>query len=342
MIHYLYIFHRSGLNLTSVKLSSRDLKISPDLVSGFLSALRMFGQDLLSDDITSIETGSYQFAWDDAESVLCVALMDREDDEVAALAVLKTLNALFQERFKQHLQRWTGEVAVFRTFDPVVKEVIQDYLPTFEKPPGDEDLHPSVLQLWGQFGSGLDTIIFGLAASVPLLVIGQKARNQRVISALRTLQKRRLPVMWFEDAGAALQVLHDQSTSLSFILSLPPRAYESTFEGEEHKDLTYVGIFVDEEKVRAIGFSPGSIGIAATIDSAMESTTQEGGRLIAESTFQIFYNRINEVAQFLAVSPSLPDIEAAKLLRLSQEDYKILKDLAHRGGHIKRAKRAIK
>ncbi len=342
MIHYLYIFHKSGLNLTSVKLSARELKVSPDLVSGFLSALRMFGLDLLSDDITSIETGSYQFTWDEADPVLCVALLDREDDEVAALAVLKTLNALFHERFKQNLQRWTGEVASFRAFNPVVKEVIQDYLPSFEKPPSDEDLHPAALQLWDQFGTGLDIIIFGLLASVPLLVIGQKARNQRVIRALRTLQRRRLPVMWFDDAGAALQVLRDQSSSLSFILSLPPKAYKSTFEKKEHKDLTYVGIFVDEKKVRAIGFSPGSLGIAATIGKATESVTREEGKLVAESAFQTLCSRVTEVAQFLAVTPNLPESQAAKLLRLSQKDYRILKDLAHRGGHIQRAKRAIK
>jgi hypothetical protein len=302
----------------------------------------MFGQDLLSDDITSIETGSFQFAWDEAEPVLCVALMDREDDEVAALAVLKTLNALFIERFKPNLQRWTGEVAIFRTFDPVVKEIVNDYLPTFETPPGDKDLHPAVLQLWGQFGTGLDTIIFGLLAGIPFLVIGQKARNQRVISALRTLQKRRLPVMWFDDAGAALQVLQDPSSSRSFILSLPPRAYESTFERGEYKDLTYVGIFVDEEAVRPIGFSPESLGLAASIDTAIESITQDEGKLIAKSSFQTLCNRISEIAQVLAVTPQLPDTDGAKLLRLSQDDYRILKDLAHRGGHIKRAKRAIK
>lgn len=148
--------------------------------------------------------------------------------------------------------------------------------------------------------------------------------------------------MWFDDASAALQVLRDQSSSLSFILSLPPRAYESTFEREEHKDLTYVGIFVDEEKVRATGFSPESLGIAATIETATESTTQDEGKLIAATLFHTFCNRVSEVAQFHAVTPNLPDKEAAKLLRLSQEDYKIIKDLAHRGGHIQRARRAIK
>ncbi len=342
MIHYLYLFHKSGLNLTSVKLSTRQINVSPDLVSGFLSALRMFGQDLLSDDITSIETGTYKFAWDEAEPVLCVALMDKEDDELAALAVLKTLNALFLERFKQNLQRWTGEVAIFRTFNPVVKEVIQDYLPSFEEAPSEGELNPAVFQLWGQFGTGLDVIVFGLLAGVPLLVIGQKTQNEQIINALRTLQKRRIPVMWFDDASAALQVLRDQSTPLSFILSLPPRAYESTFEKEEHTDLTYVSIFDEDERVNTTGFSPESLGLAATIETATESTTQEEGHLIAGSVFQTFCNRVSEVAQFLAASPNLPDREVAKLLRLSQEDYRIIKDLAHRGGHIQRARRAIK
>ncbi len=342
MIHYIYMFHRSGLNLTSVKLSERDMKISPDLVSGFLSALRMFGQDLLSDDITSIETGSFQFAWDESNPILCVALMDREDDEVAVLAVLKTLNALFLERFKQNLQRWTGEVASFRAFDSVVREVVQDYLPSFEETPGGERIQPAVLQLWGLFGTGLDIIVYGLVASVPILVIGHKAHNQRVINALRTLQKRRIPVMFFDDASAALQVLRDQSSSLSFILSLPPRAYQSTFEKESQEDLTYVGIFVEMEKVTAVGFSPTSLGIATTIEKATDSTTKEEGQLIAESAFQIFRNRVNEVGQLLSINPNLPDNEAAKLLRLNQEEYKILKDLAQRGGHIQGARRTTK
>lgn len=345
MIHQLYHFHKSGLVLTSEAFGAKQLNVSPELVSGFLSALRMFGQDLLSDDVTQIETGSYQFVWDFADPVLSVALCDRQDDAVAILAVLKTLNADFLTRFQSQLRRWTGEVVSFRDFGPVAREVVRDYLPSLEKLAAEDKLEPEVLSLWERFGNGLDTLVYGLIAGVPLLVVGRKAQNQPVITALRSLQSRRIPVMYFEDAGAALQVLRDRPPHLYFILSLPSRAYELTFANAPGKGLMHVALNVQEAKVQAVGFQPKQLNIAGTIEHAANTLGKTGTQLrrVADTAFLTARSRVVEVAQLLAVTPDLTDEDGAALLRVSLSDYQIFKGLADQGGYIRReAKGAVK
>ena len=341
MIHRLYHFHKSGLVLTSVQFGPMEVNVSPELVSGFLSALRMFGQDLLADDVTTIETGNFQFVWDLADPVLSVALADREDDDVSIMAVLKTLNALFLDRFQKDLRQWTGEVAPFRDFIPVAREVVQDYLPTFEKPPESTALRPAIIRLWRRFGPGLDILLYGLLRGTPILAVGRKSRNQSVIRALQTMRRRRIPVMYFEDAGAALQVLQDRPANMSFILSLPNRAYEETFADSANMGLSYVCLLVEEHIVLPVGFEARQLHIAEAVAHA-EKVLGEGGvelRNVAETAFLTVRDRIDGVANLLAHSGTLPDEEASKLLRLSKDDYSIFKELAEKGGYVRRARK---
>jgi hypothetical protein len=342
MIYQLYHFHKSGLVLTSVGFGPSAVHVSPELVSGFLSALRMFSQDLLADDITTIETGNYQLVWDVADPVLSVALADRDDDDVSIVAVLKTLNALFLDRFRKQLQRWTGEVAHFREFNSIAREVVDDYLPTFEKPPETMELRPAIIRLWRRFGPGLDILLYGLLRGIPILTVGKKTRNQSVIRALQTMRWRRIPVMYFEDAGAALQVLRDRPANTSFILSLPQRAYESTFSDVSNMKLTYVCLLVEEHLVLPVGFEPKSFNIAEVVAHAEKELGEKGSQLraMAETAFLTIRARIDDVTQLITKSPELPDDKAAELLRLSDEDYAILKELAVEGGYLRRERKA--
>ncbi len=341
MIHQLYHFHKNGLVLTSVGFGSMEVDVSPELVSGFLSALRMFGQDLLADDVTTIETGNFQFVWDFADPVLSVALADREDDDVSIMAVLKTLNALFLDRYQKELSLWTGEIAPFRNFDPVAREVVQDYLPTFEKPLETTELRPAIIRLWRRFGPGLDILLYGLLRGAPILTVGRKSRNQSVIQALQTLRRRRIPVMHFNDAGAALQVLQDRPANMSFILSLPNRAYEETFADSANQGLLYICLLVEEHIVLPVGFETKPLNIAEAVAHAEKVLGESGVELrnVAERAFLTVRDRIDDVANLLANSENLPVDEASKLLRLSKSDYAIFKELAVEGGYVRRARK---
>jgi hypothetical protein len=302
----------------------------------------MFGQDLLADDVTTIETGNYQFVWDLADPVLSVALADREDDDVSIMAVLKTLNALFLDRYQKNLKRWTGEVAPFREFNPTAREIVQDYLPTFEKPPEIAALRPAIIRLWRRFGPGLDILLYGILRGTPILAVGRKSRNQSVIRALQTMRRRRIPVMYFDDAGAALQVLRDRPPNMSFILSLPNRAYEETFADSSNMGLTYICLLVEEHLVLPVGFETRSLDIAETVAHAEKVLGESGAELrnIAETAFLTVRDRIDGVAKLLTQSDQIPDDEAAKLLRLSKSDYQIFKELALEGGYVRRARKS--
>ena len=56
---------------------------------------------------------------------------------------------------------------------------------------------------------------------------------------------------------------------------------------------------------------------------------------MAETAFLTIRDRIDDVTQLLTKSPKLPDDKAAQLLRLSDEDYTMLKELAMEGGYLR-------
>jgi len=336
MIHQLYIFHKSGLVLTSVEFGSKRFNLRPELVSGFLSAIQMFGRELLSDEVATIETGIYQFIWDYMDPLMCVALADRTDDPIALLAVLKTLNVLFTERYQRHLSRWRGEVGSFREFKSVVHEVINRYVSGFLAPPMPPPHSPEILYLWRRFGEGLDTLLWALIVGLPLLVVGSKRANSITIRYLRTLQPRRLPVMWFDDASSALQVLRDKPVHLPLILSLPLKAYHSLFAGSEREEVAHVALFVGKNRVEAVGFTSRPLGIAEIFSKVADHLGDEELKRLGEMALATLRSRIEEVARLLRASPNLNDEDAASLLRLTIPDYQLAKDLAIKGGYLRR------
>jgi len=342
MIHQLYIFHKSGLVLTSVEFSVKRFKLRPELVGGFLSAIQMFGRELLSDEVATIETGIYQFIWDYMDPVMCVALADRTDDPIALLAVLKTLNVLFAEQYSRQLTNWRGEVGPFREFKSVVRKVISRYLPSFLTPSVPPSPRPDVLSLWRRFGEGLDTLLWALIVGLPLMVVGPKRSNKVIIKRLRTLQQRRLPVMWFDDAASALQVIRDKPAHLPLILSLPPRAYRSTFADAEKRGMAHAAIFAKKNQVEAIGFTPRHLGIAEILERAAERLREDELKRLGETALRTLRDRIIEVARLLTATSNLSDEEAASILRLSVSDYRLAKELAREGGYLHSRRREVK
>ncbi len=155
------------------------------------------------------------------------------------------------------------------------------------------------------------------------------------------MRRRRIPVMYFEDAGAALQVLQDRPANMSFILSLPNRAYEETFADSANMGLSYVCLLVEEHIVLPVGFETRPLNIADTVAHAEKVLGESGVELrnVAETAFLTVRDRIDGVANLLAHSETLPDKEAARLLRLSKEDYSIFKELAKEGGYVRRARK---
>jgi hypothetical protein len=149
--------------------------------------------------------------------------------------------------------------------------------------------------------------------------------------------------MYFDDAGAALQVLQDRPPNMSFILSLPNRAYEDTFADTSKMGLVFVCLLVEEHIVLPVGFETQSLNIAETVAHAEKVLGESGVELrnVAETAFLTVRDRIDEVAILLAHSENLPDNEASKLLRLSKSDYSIFKELAEEGGYVRRARKRV-
>jgi hypothetical protein len=147
--------------------------------------------------------------------------------------------------------------------------------------------------------------------------------------------------MYFNDAGAALQVLRDRPPNMSFILSLPNRAYEETFADSSNMGLMYTCLLVEEHIVLPVGFETKSLGIAETVVHAEKVLGESGAELrnIAETAFLTVRDRIRGVARLLAQTEKIPDKEAAQLLRLSKSDFLIFKELAMEGGYLRRARK---
>ena len=107
--------------------------------------------------------------------------------------------------------------------------------------------------------------------------------------------------------------------------------------------LTYVCLLVEEHVVLPVGFDPQPLNIANTVAHAEKTLGEKGAELrtISETAFLTVRERIEDVARLLAQSSNIPDGEAANLLRLSDEDYKIFKELASEGGYTRRERKKL-
>ncbi|MCK5237987.1 MAG: hypothetical protein KAR33_00480 [Candidatus Thorarchaeota archaeon] len=126
MIQALYVLIAdSGLCVLDRKYGEGEM--DPNLISGFLTALISFGQELSSGNrVHVIDFGAFDICLSLKNNVIVAATVDKTDDGNAAMAVLAEVNNEFVKKFSSVLQDWDGNLEPFEEFMPKIDEITKD------------------------------------------------------------------------------------------------------------------------------------------------------------------------------------------------------------------------
>ncbi|MEM1658215.1 MAG: hypothetical protein QXK94_04190 [Candidatus Jordarchaeales archaeon] len=119
MIHNVYIMRRSGECLVSRKYGS--LEADDDLVTGFLSAILNFSEQIDGERVESIIMGNKKFVYTIMNDVIFIAYADKEDSVKESLELL---GQRFLEKYGDALKNWSGDKSIFEDFTSTMDEIL--------------------------------------------------------------------------------------------------------------------------------------------------------------------------------------------------------------------------
>ncbi len=126
MIQALYILVAdSGLCVLDRKYGQADM--DPNLISGFLTALISFGQELSSGNrVHVIDFGAFDICLSLKSNIIVAATVDKTDDGNAAMAILADVNNQFVKKYASTLSSWDGNLEPFDSFTPIVDQITKN------------------------------------------------------------------------------------------------------------------------------------------------------------------------------------------------------------------------
>ncbi|MBS7248292.1 MAG: hypothetical protein QXN15_04165 [Candidatus Jordarchaeales archaeon] len=119
MIHNVYIMRRSGECLISRKYGS--LEADDDLVTGFLSAILNFGEQIDGERVESIVMGNKKFVYTAMNDIIFIAYADKDDPVKESLELI---GQKFMEKYGEALREWKGDKSIFEDFMKTMDEVL--------------------------------------------------------------------------------------------------------------------------------------------------------------------------------------------------------------------------
>jgi len=127
LIHNLYLIDQiSGICLIHRKYGT--IEFNQDLVSGFLTALKDFSVEFSkgSGELKIIDMRVFYLLLVFQEGVLCTVAADKNDDAKIAHKALTEIINRFASRFRGELDNWSGDVRIFRDFEGIIDEILQN------------------------------------------------------------------------------------------------------------------------------------------------------------------------------------------------------------------------
>ena len=126
MLHNFYLIHQhTGICLIHRKYGS--IEFNQDLVSGFLTALKDFSVEFSkgSGELKVIDMQVFYLLLVFKEGVLCTAAADKNDDAKITHKALTDIIDKFVAKFGEVLKEWSGDVRIFREFEPIIDGILQ-------------------------------------------------------------------------------------------------------------------------------------------------------------------------------------------------------------------------
>ena len=128
MISRVLIITSGGLLCYSKNLFGTS-EIDDDLVSGFLTAISNFAQEIKGGEIKSLNFRNFNFVYSYDQEFQCmfILVIDIDDPIDEAQNRVELMKDEFITRYNEYLREWTGNVKIFEDFDEFVDKKI--YIP---------------------------------------------------------------------------------------------------------------------------------------------------------------------------------------------------------------------
>lgn len=122
-IYALFIINRNGVPLFIKTYASS--KVEPNLVSGFLTAVSSFIREISPEQkgaLKSIDAEDMKIMLESGEDIVCALLVDYEDK--LSREALRAVVERFEEKYKDKLKSWDGNVAIFDAFEEDIEKIL--------------------------------------------------------------------------------------------------------------------------------------------------------------------------------------------------------------------------
>lgn len=124
MIHSVYVIRRTGECLFSRVYDKNG--VDEALISGFLSALQSFINEISGDYIRTLQTGNVKFVYNLMDDLIFVFCVDLEDDEEKLRKKINLAQNVFLKRFGNLIGDWNGQTGIFDSFNATVDDIVTD------------------------------------------------------------------------------------------------------------------------------------------------------------------------------------------------------------------------
>ncbi|MBD3159260.1 MAG: hypothetical protein GF309_10770 [Candidatus Lokiarchaeota archaeon] len=114
----------SGLCVLDRKYGTAEM--DPNLISGFLTALIQFGEELSSGNrVHVIDFANFDICLSLRNNIMVAAAIDKTDDGNAAMALLADINNAFVNKYSDVLEGWDGNLEPFQDFTETIDEITE-------------------------------------------------------------------------------------------------------------------------------------------------------------------------------------------------------------------------
>ncbi|HUX99023.1 MAG TPA: winged helix-turn-helix transcriptional regulator [Candidatus Deferrimicrobium sp.] len=125
IIHYLMVIDKnSGVTIFEYNFTASTME--PDLISGFLTAIRCFGTEIVDEEtaITKLAYKNFEIILDEVEKIT-VALILKGQPRENVTKGLKQFVLEFESQYKEELINWHGNVNLFKDTVDLVKKIFE-------------------------------------------------------------------------------------------------------------------------------------------------------------------------------------------------------------------------
>ncbi len=235
-MHSVFIFLGSGETLVSH--TSPVVKLEQTLLTGLLTAIREFGHEAISEEISTIGAGEYRFHYDVYDPLITVGLADGNADELEVQAVLHSLNVLFYAQYETLIKKWSGDVKPFQTFLPIIHEAL---IAHNERSQVAQRRISSAEYILEVFEDTLDVVLLNILVGNAIIITGAKKKKFEELSeAIDNVLPFTVPNMPgitdLETAQGILESRAEQRRKRPTLLGVSEKVYRSltTPENLEH------------------------------------------------------------------------------------------------------------